>query len=194
MHDTRSMHLSLLDWIILLRVTSGKSANILSTLIPKTIFYLRVRNNVFYKPTSIFCRSQWPRSLRHEMSSPIRMLGSWVRIPLKAWMFACVCIGSGLAKGWSLIQGVLPIVLGLTNLSEKKAFHGCPMLQSGGNREERQISILQPRLLPSRRMKSECCVCRRLCIQILTFEQAEGFSRTFIWTLLQWRSSQCHIL
>jgi hypothetical protein len=32
-------------------------------------------------------RSQWPRSLRHELSSPARTLGTWVRIPLKAWMF-----------------------------------------------------------------------------------------------------------
>jgi hypothetical protein len=31
-------------------------------------------------------RSQWPWGLRHEMSSPIRTLGSCVRIPLKAWM------------------------------------------------------------------------------------------------------------
>jgi hypothetical protein len=36
------------------------------------------------------CRSQWPRGLRHELSSLSRMLGSWVRIPLKAWMSVCV--------------------------------------------------------------------------------------------------------
>jgi hypothetical protein len=36
-------------------------------------------------------RSQYPRSLRHELSSLSRTLGSWVRIPLKAWMF-CVCM------------------------------------------------------------------------------------------------------
>jgi hypothetical protein len=34
-------------------------------------------------------RLQWPRGLRHELSSPARSLGSWVRIPLKAWMFVC---------------------------------------------------------------------------------------------------------
>jgi hypothetical protein len=61
--------------------------------------------------------SQWPCGLRHEMSSPARTLGSWVRIPLEAWMFVFVysvfvlsCVGSGLATGWSLVQGVLPIV------------------------------------------------------------------------------------
>jgi hypothetical protein len=49
-------------------------------------------------------RSQWPRGLKHEISSPARMLGSWVRIPLKAWMFVGIssvyllsCVGSGLA-------------------------------------------------------------------------------------------------
>jgi hypothetical protein len=31
-------------------------------------------------------RSQWPRGLRHELSSLARMLGSWVRIPLKTRM------------------------------------------------------------------------------------------------------------
>jgi hypothetical protein len=41
---------------------------------------------------SWFCnsRSQWPRCRRHELPSPARTLESWVRIPLKAWMFVCV--------------------------------------------------------------------------------------------------------
>jgi hypothetical protein len=38
-------------------------------------------------------------------------LGSWFRIPLKAWMSVCcsfvLCPGSGLVTGWSLVQGVL---------------------------------------------------------------------------------------
>jgi hypothetical protein len=32
----------------------------------------------------------WPRGLRHEMSSPIRTLGSWFGIPLQAWMYVRV--------------------------------------------------------------------------------------------------------
>jgi hypothetical protein len=32
------------------------------------------------------CRSQRPRGVRHELSSPSQSLGSWVRIPLEAWM------------------------------------------------------------------------------------------------------------
>jgi hypothetical protein len=65
------------------------------------------------------CHSQWPRGLRNKLSSLARTLGSWIRIPLKAWMFVCVClfcicivlyVGSGLARSWSLVQGVLPSV------------------------------------------------------------------------------------
>jgi hypothetical protein len=41
-------------------------------------------------------RSQWPRCLRHELSSLTRTLWSWVRIPLKAWIsvyafILCLC-------------------------------------------------------------------------------------------------------
>jgi hypothetical protein len=36
------------------------------------------------------CRSQCPRGLRHELSSPAQTLGSWVRIPLEAWMSVCI--------------------------------------------------------------------------------------------------------
>jgi hypothetical protein len=64
-----------------------------------------------------YSRSQWPRSLRHEMSSPTRTLGSWVRNPLKAWMSVCVCspfvlscVGTGLPSGWCPVQGCLPTV------------------------------------------------------------------------------------
>jgi hypothetical protein len=38
------------------------------------------------------CRSQWSRGLRPALSSIARTLGSWVRIPLKAWMFVCASI------------------------------------------------------------------------------------------------------
>jgi hypothetical protein len=37
-------------------------------------------------------RSRWPRSLRHDLSSPARTLGSWIRIPLEAWMSVCAFI------------------------------------------------------------------------------------------------------
>jgi hypothetical protein len=33
------------------------------------------------------CRWQWLHGLRYGLSSPARILRSWVRIPLEAWMF-----------------------------------------------------------------------------------------------------------
>jgi hypothetical protein len=58
----------------------------------------------FLGPTTLPCRSRWPRDLRHELSSLARIVGSWVRIPLKARMSVCfysVCVvlsvGSDLA-------------------------------------------------------------------------------------------------
>jgi hypothetical protein len=51
-------------------------------------------------------RPQWPRGVMHESSSLARTPGSWVRIPLEAWMsvsvysvFLLFCVGSGLAMG-----------------------------------------------------------------------------------------------
>jgi hypothetical protein len=38
----------------------------------------------------MFCRSQWPRGLRNELSSPAQTLLSWFRIPFKAWMSVSV--------------------------------------------------------------------------------------------------------
>jgi hypothetical protein len=62
-------------------------------------------------------RSQWERGLRAEMSSPAQTLGSWVRIPLEAWLSARVssvfvlsCVGSGLATGLITVQEFLPTV------------------------------------------------------------------------------------
>jgi hypothetical protein len=63
------------------------------------------------------CQSQSRRGLRYGLSSPDQTLGSWVRIPLEAWMlvyvyfvFVLSCVGSGLGAGWYPAQGVLPTV------------------------------------------------------------------------------------
>jgi hypothetical protein len=50
-------------------------------------------------------RSRWLRCLRHELSSFVRTLDSWVRIPFNVWMpvyaffciFVVLCTGSDLA-------------------------------------------------------------------------------------------------
>jgi hypothetical protein len=69
--------------------------------------------------TIIACRSQWPRGLRHEPSSLARTLGSWIRIPLKAWMSVCAFI---LHFCCSVIpvQGVLPTVYWIKILKNNK--------------------------------------------------------------------------
>jgi hypothetical protein len=59
------------------------------------VILLIVRNRdsvygVFLTSMLKYCRSEWPRGIRHEMSSLARTLGSWILIPLKAWMFVCV--------------------------------------------------------------------------------------------------------
>jgi hypothetical protein len=64
-------------------------------------------------------RSRLPSGLRYTLSSLVRRPGSWVGIPLRAWMFdvcaffcVCVvlCLGRGFATSWSPVQGVLPTV------------------------------------------------------------------------------------
>jgi hypothetical protein len=51
----------------------------------------------YFKNCDIFCtiddarcRSQWSHGLSHEPSSSARTLGSWVPVPLEAWMSVCV--------------------------------------------------------------------------------------------------------
>jgi hypothetical protein len=52
---------------------------------------------LFTKSKTHHCRSQWPRGLRHELSSLARTLASWARIPFEAWMsvlcafILCLC-------------------------------------------------------------------------------------------------------
>jgi hypothetical protein len=56
----------------------------------------------------------------------------------------CVCAGSGLATGWSPIQGVLSVILGLRNWSETKLFTDVPYFKLGatvekGREREREV-------------------------------------------------------
>jgi hypothetical protein len=62
--------------------------------------------------------SQWQRGLK------AWTVGSWVRITLEAWRFVYVysvfVLGSGLATGWSTVQGVLPTLYRVRKWSETK--------------------------------------------------------------------------
>jgi hypothetical protein len=81
------------------------------------------------------------------LSSLAWTLGSWVRIPLKAWMsvyvysvFVLSCVGSDLATGWSPVRRVLPTVLGLRNWSGTKYFTYALCSKVGSNRKrEREM-------------------------------------------------------
>jgi hypothetical protein len=59
--------------------------------IKMTVFCISLRAQDCGTSSSEPCRSQWSRGLNHELSSLSRTLGSWVQIPLKAWMSMFVC-------------------------------------------------------------------------------------------------------
>jgi hypothetical protein len=58
-------------------------------------------NSFNLSPGNASSRSQWPRDLRHELTSLARALGSWVRNPLEAWMsvfILCLCYVAALRR------------------------------------------------------------------------------------------------
>jgi hypothetical protein len=67
---------------------------VMDTVHPLSLHYTKWH---LYKVCRGFRQSQWPRGLRHELSSLARTLGSWVRFPLKSWMsvlcafILCLC-------------------------------------------------------------------------------------------------------
>jgi hypothetical protein len=68
------------------------------------------------------CRSHWTWGVRHELSLLARTLGSWVWIPLRAWMSVCVysvcivlCVGSGPETGWSPSKESYRLCIGSRN-------------------------------------------------------------------------------
>jgi hypothetical protein len=73
----------------------------------------------------------------------------------KAWMSVCVysllvlsCVGSGLATGWSPIQGVLSTVLGLRHWSETKCYTDALCFKVGATgKRERDLWNLNPHIV-----------------------------------------------
>jgi hypothetical protein len=63
---------------------------IASCCLPGTLSFLLGYASINVGLLYSYSPSQWPRGVRHELSLLARTLGSWVRIPLEAWMSACV--------------------------------------------------------------------------------------------------------
>jgi hypothetical protein len=65
----------------------------------KNYIYVATFRAAFISSTVVLSRSEWPRDLRRR-STAARLLLSWVRILLAAWMFfccvCCVLLGRGL--------------------------------------------------------------------------------------------------
>jgi hypothetical protein len=88
-------------WILSQKRESWKAINFIMNLVLILLFPLRasfhcwktlpnILSSDLYRSGLVHRRSQWPRGLRHEPSPPARTLGSWIQIPLEAWMFVCV--------------------------------------------------------------------------------------------------------
>jgi hypothetical protein len=88
----------------ILGVNIKRCGNIFSVQIGpgQQIFYINLQLNIHILFNKTRRRSQWPRGLRHEMSSPAQTLGSWVQTPLEArvsecfysvFMLSCICTG-----------------------------------------------------------------------------------------------------
>jgi hypothetical protein len=73
--------------LVILTETEGE-LQIIATPAPNVPFSLSGIGE-FILPRMVVVPITAARGLRHEPSSPARTLGSWVRIPLKAWMSVC---------------------------------------------------------------------------------------------------------
>jgi hypothetical protein len=73
------------------------------------------------------CRTQWPHGLGHVPSSPVRTLGSWVRISLEAFfLYFCSSICRYRPCNRLILRpGVLPTVYGLRNWKTAKFYKSC---------------------------------------------------------------------
>jgi hypothetical protein len=95
---TADQELPLLPWKDLLTCSQEDATNhpepAESPFLPEYIISLRPHYKIILTKWT-GSRWQWSRGLRHELSSLARTLGSWILIPLKAWMSCelpfCLC-------------------------------------------------------------------------------------------------------
>jgi hypothetical protein len=76
------------------RLTTAVETGLLQATLPVSVSTVNGTKLTTYVCVTytVYCRSQWPRGLSHELSSLARTLGSWVRNPLKAGMSVCAFI------------------------------------------------------------------------------------------------------
>jgi hypothetical protein len=97
------------------------------TTITGVLVWLRTRLELTW---GIYEQAGHGSRLRYALPSLAPKPGSWVRIPLRPWMFSvwmcafflCLCTDRGLATSWSPAEGVLPTVEDLEKRSESESF------------------------------------------------------------------------
>jgi hypothetical protein len=84
------------------------------------------------KSITTICRSQWPRCLRHELSSPARTLGSWFESHSSYW-YLCVFILRFCCPVCTqrASDGLIPCLRSLTDYIKIKNWKSCQSLTKG---------------------------------------------------------------
>jgi hypothetical protein len=129
--------------------------------------------------------SQWPRSLRHELFSLAQTMGSWVWIPLEAWVclrYFCVCNVRFRKRPCGLIppsEEPCRLYIRLRNWSEIRRLTDAYMLQ----REQEEMWM------------KECLPCLRNIPSSSNFRHSYViFSRRFRTFKSMSVKEKCHIL
>jgi hypothetical protein len=119
--------------------------------------------SVIYGDHQYYCRSQWQRDLRHEVSSPsetLRVVGTnptWGTC-LCFSMFVFSCVGNGLEMDWSPVQGVLLTAYKSKKLRETKRFTDALCSRRSKSKSERiknSVALVRKRTIPTDR-PSDC--------------------------------------
>jgi hypothetical protein len=124
----------------------------------------------------LFCRSQWPRGLRHEPSSPARRLGIMCSNPTRQMdvfvrlFCVCVvlCVGSGLAMSWSPSNESYRLCLGFRNSkSGEGPTKGCRAIE----REREFVFYIVLWLMELSKKKTVMSQMGKVCTRLLQYVQ-----------------------